>query len=215
MAATHLPFTAPEASRRLAYRLAIPAVALLLFGGLAVLWRWGPHAVYFTSLKLFGFEPFRFPFLDGHFVLAAARCQRLGIDVYLLNPCDALGRAFTYSPLWLSITPGFLDTSSTTAVGLGLDLMFILSLAIVIRPATLGEVLILGLAALSPMTIYALERANCDLVIFLLVVGGCTLGQAPRPWRLALMRSTCSPACSNIIRSCCWCCCCASGGATL
>ena len=61
--------------------------------------------------------------------------------------------------------------------------MVILSLAVVIRPATRGELLILSLAALSPMTFYALERANCDLVVFLLVVGGCALGRAARPWR--------------------------------
>lgn len=175
---------APEASRRWARRLAIPAAALLLFAALAALWRLGSHALYFDALGPFGFQPFRFPFLDIHAVLAAAQCQRLGIDVYLANPCDALGRVHVYSPLWLAITPGFLDTTSTTAVGLGLDLMVILSLAYVIRPAAWGEVPVLGLAALSPMTIYALERANCDLVVFLLVVGGCALGRARYPWRL-------------------------------
>lgn len=183
MAAIHPPFIAPEASRRLAYRLAIPAVAVLLFGGLVALWHLGPHAIYFAALRLFGFQPFRFPFLDGHFVLAAAQCQRLGIDVYLSNPCDALGRAFNYSPLWLSITPRFLDTISITPVGIVLDLAVILSLVVVIRPASWGEVPIFALVALSPMSVYALERANCDLVILLLVVGGCVLGQAPQPWR--------------------------------
>ncbi|MFZ3234529.1 MAG: glycosyltransferase 87 family protein, partial [Stellaceae bacterium] len=183
MAPTQTAFAAPDAIPRWTSRLAIPAVALLLFAVLAGLWRWGPHALYFDVLTLFGFEPFRFPFLDIHAVLAAAQCRRLGIDVYLSNPCDALGRVHVYSPLWLSIVPGFLDTTSTNAVGLGLDLTVILSLAVVIRPATRGEVLILSLAALSPMTFYALERANCDLVVFLLVVGGCALGQAARPWR--------------------------------
>jgi hypothetical protein len=184
MAATRTASAAPAASRRWAYRLAIPVTALLLFSVLAVLWRWGPHARYFAALELFGFKPFRFPFLDIHAVLAAAQCQRLGIDVYLSNPCDALGRVHVYSPLWLAITPGFLGTTSTTAVGLGLDLMLILSLAVLIRPATWGEVLILAPAALSPMTVYALERANCDLVIFLMVLGGCAIDRAPRPWRL-------------------------------
>jgi hypothetical protein len=184
MAPTHPTPAAPEAGRRLAYRLAIPAAALLLYAVLALLWRCGPHALYFDVLGLFGFAPFRFPFLDIHAVLAAAQCQRQGIDVYLSNPCDVLGRPHVYSPLWLALTPRFLDTSATTAVGLGLDLMFILSLAVVICPATSGEVLVLALAALSPMTVYALERANNDLVVFLLIVGGCALDRAPRPWRL-------------------------------
>jgi hypothetical protein len=171
-------------SRRLAYRLAIPAIALLFFGVLALLWLWGPHALYFDALALFGFEPFRFPFLDIHAVLAAVQCQREGIDVYLYNPCDALGRLHVYSPLWLALTPSFLDTTTTMAVGLGLDLMFILSLAVVVRPVTGGEILVIGLVALSPMTVYALERANCDLVIFLLILAGIALDRAPRRWRL-------------------------------
>jgi hypothetical protein len=183
MAATYPSRIAPEASRRWAYRLAIPAAALLFLGGLAALWCRGPHALYVAALRLFGFEPFRFPFLDIHFVLAGAQCQRLGIDVYLSDPCDALGRMHTYSPLWLVITPGFLDTTTTTAVGLGLDLIWILLLIYVIRPAGFGEVMIFGFVALSPMTVYALERANCDLVIFLLVIVGCALARAPQPWR--------------------------------
>jgi hypothetical protein len=170
--------------RRLTYRVAIPGLALLLFAALALLWHCGPHSLYFCALDLFGFEPFRFPFLDIHAVLAAAQCQRAGIDVYLSNPCDALGRLHVYSPLWLALTPSFLDTTATTAVGLALDLMFILSLAIAIRPISWGETLAIGFVALSPMTVYALERANCDLVVFLLILAGFALDHAPRRWRL-------------------------------
>jgi hypothetical protein len=170
--------------RRLALRLAIPVLTLMIFSALALLRLGGPHTLYFAALKLFGFEPFRFPFLDIHAVLAAAQCQRAGIDVYLSNPCDALGRLHVYSPLWLALTPSFLDTTATTAVGLALDLMFILSLAIAICPVSWGETLVIGLVALSPMTVYALERANCDLVVFLLILAGFALDHAPRRWRL-------------------------------
>jgi Glycosyltransferase family 87 len=183
MDATHTASATPEPGRRWLYRLALPAASLSCFAGLAALWRWGSHSLYFAVLNLFGFVPFRFPFLDIQAVLAAAQCRRLGIDVYLTNPCDALGRVHVYSPLWLAITPRFLDTASTTAVGLTLDLMFILSLTVVIRPAGWREVPILALITLSPMTVYALERANCDLVIFLLVVAGCVLARVARPWR--------------------------------
>ena len=104
--------------------------------------------------------------------------------MYLSNPCDALGRVHAYSPLWLTIVPRFLDTSATVWVELALDLVFILSLAVVFRPATGGEILVMGLVALSPTTVYALERANNDLIVFALILGGCVLGRASRPWRL-------------------------------
>jgi hypothetical protein len=69
-------------------------------------------------------------------------------------------------------------------VGASLDLLFLLSLTAVLRPRTAKELFILGAAAVSPMTVYALERANNDLAVFLLVVCGAILFTAPRPFRL-------------------------------
>ncbi len=46
------------------------------------------------------------------------------------------------------------------------------------------ELFILGVAAVSPMTLYALERANNDLAVFLLVICGAIVFTAPRPFRL-------------------------------
>ena len=109
MAATYPTSAVPAASQRIAYRLVIPATVLVFYAALAALWHWGLHSAYFTILRLFGFEPFRFPFLDIHAVLAAVQCHHLGIDVYFVNPCDALGRPHVYSPLWLRVVPGFLD----------------------------------------------------------------------------------------------------------
>ena len=174
----------PAVGRRLAYRLVIPAVMLCVYGALAMLWHWGPRSLYFDILRFVGIEPFRFPFLDIHAVLAAAECQRQGVDAYLSNPCDAIGRPHVYSPLWLLVTPAFLGTRATLWVGLSLDLLFILSLAAVLRPCGSRDILVYGLAALSPMTAFALERANNDLVVFLLILCGGMLFMSSRPHRL-------------------------------
>jgi hypothetical protein len=69
-------------------------------------------------------------------------------------------------------------------VGASLDLLFLLSLTVALRPRTAKELFILGAAAVSPMTVYALERANNDLVVFLLVICGAIVFAAPRPFRL-------------------------------
>jgi hypothetical protein len=167
------------------YRLIVPCAAVLLYGLLAGLWHWGPHSVYFAILRLFAFEPFRFPFLDIHAVLAAAQCNRAAVDVYLWNPCDALGRLHVYSPLWLRIIPPQFDPSATTGIGLGLGLLFIGSLASVCRPKTIGEALLMALLAFSPMTVYALERANNDLAVFLLILAGCGFLRASGRFRFA------------------------------
>ncbi len=69
-------------------------------------------------------------------------------------------------------------------VGTSLDLVFLLSLAVVLRPQTVRELFILGAAAISPMAVYALERANNDLAVSLLVICGAIVFNAPRPFRL-------------------------------
>jgi Glycosyltransferase family 87 len=173
-----------ETSSKLAFRLAIPIGVLCLYAIVVGLWLSGAHSLYFGVLRLLGVEPFSFPFLDTHAVLAAAECGRQGIEVYLSNPCDALGRPHAYSPLWLTIVPESLGTGATGWAGASLDLVFLLSLIVVLRPRTGGELLILGAAAVSPMTVYALERANNDLAIFLLVICGAIVFTAPRPFRL-------------------------------
>jgi hypothetical protein len=181
--AAHHSFSQAVAGKSV-YRLAIPIALLCLYAIMAGLWLSGAHSFYFGALRLLGVEPFAFPFLDTHAVLAAAECGRQGIEVYLSNPCDALGRPHVYSPLWLAIVPGSLGTRATGWVGTGLDLLFLLSLTVVLRPRTAKELLILGSAAVSPMTVYALERANNDVAVFLLVICGAIVFAAPRPFRL-------------------------------
>jgi Glycosyltransferase family 87 len=179
----HCAFSQGTASS-LAYRFATPVGLLCLYAIMAVLWLSGAHPLYFSVFRLLGIEPFGFPFLDTHAVLAAAECGRRGIDVYLSNPCDVLGRPHSYSPLWLEIMPRSLGSGATGWVGAGLDLLFLSSLAAVLRPRTPKELLILGAAAVSPMTVYALERGNNDLVVFLLVICGGMLLAGSRPYRL-------------------------------
>jgi hypothetical protein len=169
--------------RQPAYRLVIPAVMLCIYGVMAVLWNCGPRSLYFEILSFIGLEPFRFPFLDIHAVLAAAECQQQGMDVYLFNPCDMIGRPHVYSPLWLALAPAFVSTTAAPWVGLSLDLLFILSLGTVLRPRTLGEIWIYVPAVLSPTTIYAIERANNDLVVFLLILSGGILLAVRQPYR--------------------------------
>jgi hypothetical protein len=102
-----------QTSSKLGYRLAIPAGVLCLNAIMAGLWLSGAYSLYFGALRLLGIDPFSFPFLDTHAVLAAAECARQGIQVYLSNPCDVLGRPHVYSPLWLAIVPGSLGTGAT------------------------------------------------------------------------------------------------------
>src|SRR5438128_3685915 len=151
------------AGRTLRYRLVVPVAALLVFAVFALLWHMRFYLTYWDILQLLSVKSWTFPFLDTHALLSAAECQRQGINVYLENPCDYIARLDVYSPLWLSLIPGFLNASDTARVGLVLDLLFILSLGLVFRPRSWGEVAIFSLAVFSPITVFAVERGNNDI----------------------------------------------------
>jgi hypothetical protein len=186
MTSVPTPLPAAPPGRRLAYRVAIPLAALALLTLFALSVASGLQTPADAALRLVGVEPGPFPFLDTHAVLAAAQCQRLGIDVYLANPCDFYGRPHVYSPLWLTLLrPTGMGVAATPWVGAGLDLLFIVSLTALIRPATRRELAVYAIAVFSPATLYLLERANNELVIFVLVLSaGLLQARGARCWRL-------------------------------
>jgi len=150
-------------------RFLIPALGIAAFAGLALV-RALDGALYATILAWWGIEPYRTPFFDTDAITSAIECARRGVDVYLSNPCDELGRRW-YAPLWLAAAAWPVTRSWTAPIGLGLDLLFLASLAALPQPTSRGQWWLTMAAVFSPMTIYAVERANNDLVIFLLVLG--------------------------------------------
>jgi hypothetical protein len=151
-----------------AMRWLVPCVALSLFGVYALLYVID-QPLYYSILKYAGIEPFRYPFLDGQYILAGADCWRQGVDVYVANPCDILNRPHGYSPLWLRLpVTGLLP--ATNLIGTCLVVGFLLSLGNLPRPAGRTQIVLILLATVSTMTTFAVERANVDIVMFLLVL---------------------------------------------
>jgi hypothetical protein len=163
-------------------RYSLPAAGLSILAVFAVLYAVAPQ-LYTEILVGLGVAPFRYPFLDGQYVLAGSECWHLGINVYINDPCDALDRAHGYSPLWLRLP--IIPMSMTIPLGTGLAVIFILSLAAVAPVRRGGEFGLYLLATTSPMVLFALERANLDLIIFLLVVtAGLAWSRVSGGWRL-------------------------------
>jgi len=166
------------------------AVLVASFATLSVLFWSGNAAAYRGILLHMGFNPFYFPFLDTHGILATAECHRLGIDVLADNPCDVLGRTLDYSPFWLITSVLGVGTSSTMSAGLILDLVFLFAVFF-LPPAKNGSaVAIMTAALLSSAVALALERANLDLAIFVvaLIASGWLLrGPARRSLSYALL----------------------------
>ena len=150
---------------------------------LALLYNLEPQS-YYRVLAFIGIDPFRFPFLDLQGVLSWVECWQRGVDVYATNPCDVLGRVMTYSPLWLLLT--FLPGKEwTNLLGLCLAISFFLALAVLPPPRSGWELVLRLIATLSPVTTYAVERANIDLLMFLMATAAGVFLLGPLRKRVA------------------------------
>ncbi|HXQ52324.1 MAG TPA: hypothetical protein VN802_14615 [Stellaceae bacterium] len=167
------------AIRQRILRFAVPAAGLGMLAAFALLYRFDA-ADYDCILRYVGLHPFRYPFLDLQYVLAVVDCSQRGIDVYVVTPCDVLGRPMGYSPLWLRAT--FLPGEAWSGpLGFAVVTAFFVSLGLLSRPRSGWEVLVTLIATLSPVTAFAVERANVDVIMFLLAMGAGILLLGP--WR--------------------------------
>jgi len=155
----------------------LPAVFAATF---AIVWAvraTGHTALYDSIIFAWGVIPFDFPFLDVHGVVASSACWHQGVNVYVFNPCDALGRLFQYSPLLLTVVPKMPALAATSYAGLLVNGVFMLSLMLLPMSRRAADVALMILALLSSTVVFGAERANIDLVIFALAAGVAALMQ--------------------------------------
>jgi len=115
-------------------------------------------------------DPYPSPFIDAQQIPAVIDCFKHGVDVYVSAPCDPLHRKFPYSPLWLRATFLPTDMGWTYWMGLALDAIFFTSPAWLPQARRPGDTIVIVLAAFSSMSVFALERGNVDIVMFLLII---------------------------------------------
>jgi len=167
------------ATKSLAYRVIPALVALCSFFAFSALYLLDYKELYFAILSIYGIFPFRSPFLDISGSLAAWDCARLGIDVVVQDPCDVLGRGYNYSPLWMAASFIPLGAGETAPVGWVLGLLFILSLTLVPPARRPWELVLVVLATNSTMVVYAVERANPDILLFMMALAAGLLARGP------------------------------------
>jgi hypothetical protein len=158
-------------------RLCPAAAALAVFLGMSWLYGQGHAETYYAILRGWGIEPFGSPFVDASGWLAAWECTRQGVDVIPFDPCDVLQRGYSSSPLWLALAGAPLGVADTTFVGWLLGLAFIVSLTALPAPQEPRALVLVVAATMSTMVVFALERANPDLLLFLLVLATGVLAE--------------------------------------
>jgi len=153
------------------YAIALFIIVATVLGGLWLLLKSDAGSALMQALGKYISVGLRFsdhPFLDIQGPLLAAQCTRLGYDVLQNNPCYPLG-LFNYSPLLLYVPLG---PGETTAVGFTLDGMFVIAAVLVLRPRNRNELLYALACMFSLATLFAIERANIDVFIFVGIVVG-------------------------------------------
>jgi hypothetical protein len=111
-------------------------------------------------------------FADLHIVLAAGECARQGFDPLVLNPCDAHHRALPYPRIWA--LPGVLGLGPRFTIGAGVvvGLVFFAGVLVFIGRLRRGWHALVYVALLcSPPFMLGVERANVDLLVFVILAG--------------------------------------------
>lgn len=161
----------------------LPAVglaALAIFTALFAISR----AAYQHVISLWWARALPDPFIDS-VTGAQVGCWQRGIDVYATDPCDPLGRLFDYSPLWLRLWFLPSDLKWTNALGLCQAVILMATLAVLPRARTRKDSAITLLALLSPASVWAVERSNVDLFMFVLAAFGILCLERGLPIRIA------------------------------
>lgn len=163
---------------RLAFRYGTSIVGLLILFLMAAIFCLIDRDLYYEILKWWGILPYRYAFVDMKIVLTAIDCSRYAIDIYSPNTC-MYGGWYSYSPILLGIAKLSIVPDDHSWVGFFFGIAFLAALSALPPSMSWKEFWIRTLATLSTVTVFALERTEFDVPIFLIVVTGVILALRP------------------------------------
>ena len=146
---------------------------------LAAAFLWYAAVEQFGLLPFLGVLPMPPHFMDWYGVVAASDCAKLGYNVFLQNPCDALGRLHNYGTIWLKLGSLGLTRGNGWWTGLLIAIGFVVAAAVALRPRSPRDFAIALAAIGSPAVLLGVERANVDLIVFAALLGATFLLMRP------------------------------------
>lgn len=169
MSRRHGGFNADALTVGLFRRFGISFLALLIFIFFIFEYNFNPADIYNRLLQIQAIPVVAQPFSDLAAVLQAVGCAHQGVNVYQPSACMQ-GGVYNYSPLVLKFI--FLQPAAAHLMlwGITLAVAFLLSLACLPPPRTRAEFYLRTAATISPATVFLLERANFDALIFLIIL---------------------------------------------
>ena len=142
---------------------------------------WAVTVIWPGVLLTFGIFTYGRIYLDSYAVLAAVDAVRAGADPHVANPLDAMLRPHVYSDWWLALRWLGLTREHNFLLGSVWVGAFALTVWGLARLRHLGEALWLAVLMVSPSVLLVVNRANNDLVIFVLLTG-CSLAATRATW---------------------------------
>jgi hypothetical protein len=129
------------------------------------------------------------PFMDLYGILAAVDAARAGMDPFVPNSFDPYHRPHVYTEWWLELGRLGLTRADTVWLGGALVVVMLLMALAMVRPRTRAEGLSLVLLLVSPAFLMTVNRANNDLVVFVLISAGllCFRREAWEPRALGVL----------------------------
>ncbi len=163
------------------FRWQIWALGLISFLVMFLLYATGHDAAYNAIFRewgvVTGFPKYQ-PFIDLQGALSGVECHRRGIDVFMQNPCDALGRVYLYSPLLLHLSVLGIDGAWTARVGSILAVIFLTVFAAIAKASNSVEKMIYVAILFSQSSAMAVERGNLDILLFSIICVSCFFAQS-------------------------------------
>ena len=110
-------------------------------------------------------------FLDLRNLLSAGEVAARGLDPHVSNPLDPYHRLHGYTDWWLVTGTMGLTLADTAWLGTLLIGLTLASTMLLLRPANWSQGRVLLLVLVSPPLLFAINRANHDLVVFVIMCG--------------------------------------------
>lgn len=131
---------------------------------------WMAGVLWPQVLVTVGITSYGMIYLDSYAILAAVDAVRAGADPYATNPLDFLWRSHAYSDWWLALRWLGLGRADNFLLGSVWAGSFALSCWLAVKPRNFREAGWMAALLLSPPFLLVLNRANNDLVIFVLLM---------------------------------------------
>lgn len=107
-------------------------------------------------------------FLDFRLIPGSAESFRNGYEPTVENPYDPAGRIFNYPAFWRLFFYTGITSADTMWIGIGMNILFFIGVFLFPKKLTIPAAVGMLFVIFSPASMLLYERANVDLVVFLI-----------------------------------------------